>query len=46
MFQTPSKVFSSAKPYEAPKQAPTPPVFTGGYNQVQAGKLLTGFIWA
>ncbi|KAL5244921.1 hypothetical protein ACI65C_012331 [Semiaphis heraclei] len=35
--QTPSKVFSNAKPYEAPKQIPTPPMFTGGYNQVQTG---------
>ncbi|XP_027852988.1 PDZ and LIM domain protein Zasp isoform X2 [Aphis gossypii] len=33
--QTPSKVFSNAKPYEAPKQTPTAPIFTGGYNQVQ-----------
>ncbi|CAH1715341.1 unnamed protein product [Aphis gossypii] len=35
--QTPSKVFSNAKPYEAPKQTPTAPIFTGGYNQVQTG---------
>ncbi|XP_022176856.1 PDZ and LIM domain protein Zasp isoform X3 [Myzus persicae] len=33
--QTPSKVFSNAKPYEAPKQTPTPPMFSGGYNQIQ-----------
>ncbi|VVC31721.1 Hypothetical protein CINCED_3A005226 [Cinara cedri] len=33
-FHTPSKVFSNAKPYEAPKQTPTPPKFTGGSNQV------------
>ncbi|VVC31723.1 Hypothetical protein CINCED_3A005226 [Cinara cedri] len=33
-LQTPSKVFSNAKPYEAPKQTPTPPKFTGGSNQV------------
>ncbi|XP_060842296.1 uncharacterized protein LOC132922674 isoform X7 [Rhopalosiphum padi] len=33
--QTPSKVFSNAKPYEAPKQTPTAPIFTSGYNQVQ-----------
>ncbi|XP_050053408.1 PDZ and LIM domain protein Zasp isoform X11 [Aphis gossypii] len=36
-FHTPSKVFSNAKPYEAPKQTPTAPIFTGGYNQVQTG---------
>eukprot|EP00102_Acyrthosiphon_pisum_P016550 XP_008187542.1 PREDICTED: PDZ and LIM domain protein Zasp isoform X5 [Acyrthosiphon pisum] len=35
--QTPSKVFSNAKPYEAPKQTPTPPMFSGGYSQVQTG---------
>ncbi|XP_060842297.1 PDZ and LIM domain protein Zasp isoform X8 [Rhopalosiphum padi] len=35
--QTPSKVFSNAKPYEAPKQTPTAPIFTSGYNQVQTG---------
>uniref|UniRef100_A0A2S2NYF4 PDZ and LIM domain protein Zasp n=1 Tax=Schizaphis graminum TaxID=13262 RepID=A0A2S2NYF4_SCHGA len=39
--QTPSKVFSNAKPYEAPKQTPTAPIFTSGYNQVQTGKILT-----
>ncbi|XP_025201603.1 uncharacterized protein LOC112599084 isoform X2 [Melanaphis sacchari] len=33
--QTPSKVFSNAKPYEAPKQTPTASIFTGGYNQIQ-----------
>ncbi|XP_026814096.1 PDZ and LIM domain protein Zasp isoform X2 [Rhopalosiphum maidis] len=33
--QTPSKVFSNAKPYEAQKQTPTAPIFTSGYNQVQ-----------
>ncbi|XP_026814106.1 PDZ and LIM domain protein Zasp isoform X10 [Rhopalosiphum maidis] len=35
--QTPSKVFSNAKPYEAQKQTPTAPIFTSGYNQVQTG---------
>ncbi|XP_060860554.1 PDZ and LIM domain protein Zasp isoform X8 [Metopolophium dirhodum] len=35
--QTPSKVFSNAKPYETPKQTPTPPMFSGGYSQVQTG---------
>ncbi|XP_050053404.1 PDZ and LIM domain protein Zasp isoform X8 [Aphis gossypii] len=40
--QTPSKVFSNAKPYEAPKQTPTAPIFTGGYNQVQTGGQPTG----
>ncbi|XP_025201628.1 PDZ and LIM domain protein Zasp isoform X5 [Melanaphis sacchari] len=35
--QTPSKVFSNAKPYEAPKQTPTASIFTGGYNQIQTG---------
>lgn len=39
IFQTPSKGFSNAKPYEAPKPTPTPPTFTGGYNQIQSGKL-------
>ncbi|XP_060860551.1 PDZ and LIM domain protein Zasp isoform X5 [Metopolophium dirhodum] len=34
-FHTPSKVFSNAKPYETPKQTPTPPMFSGGYSQVQ-----------
>jgi len=38
-FQTPSKVFSNAKPYEVPKQTPTSPTFTSGYNQIQSGKL-------
>ncbi|XP_050053407.1 PDZ and LIM domain protein Zasp isoform X10 [Aphis gossypii] len=41
-FHTPSKVFSNAKPYEAPKQTPTAPIFTGGYNQVQTGGQPTG----
>ncbi|XP_060842298.1 PDZ and LIM domain protein Zasp isoform X9 [Rhopalosiphum padi] len=40
--QTPSKVFSNAKPYEAPKQTPTAPIFTSGYNQVQTGGQPTG----
>eukprot|EP00102_Acyrthosiphon_pisum_P016548 XP_008187540.1 PREDICTED: PDZ and LIM domain protein Zasp isoform X2 [Acyrthosiphon pisum] len=40
--QTPSKVFSNAKPYEAPKQTPTPPMFSGGYSQVQTGGQPTG----
>lgn len=43
LFQTPSKVFSNAKPYEAPKQTPalTPPAFTSGFNQVHTGMLLS-----
>ncbi|XP_060842301.1 PDZ and LIM domain protein Zasp isoform X12 [Rhopalosiphum padi] len=41
-FHTPSKVFSNAKPYEAPKQTPTAPIFTSGYNQVQTGGQPTG----
>ncbi|XP_026814102.1 PDZ and LIM domain protein Zasp isoform X8 [Rhopalosiphum maidis] len=40
--QTPSKVFSNAKPYEAQKQTPTAPIFTSGYNQVQTGGQPTG----
>ncbi|XP_025201618.1 PDZ and LIM domain protein Zasp isoform X4 [Melanaphis sacchari] len=40
--QTPSKVFSNAKPYEAPKQTPTASIFTGGYNQIQTGGQSTG----
>ncbi|XP_060860553.1 PDZ and LIM domain protein Zasp isoform X7 [Metopolophium dirhodum] len=40
--QTPSKVFSNAKPYETPKQTPTPPMFSGGYSQVQTGGQPTG----
>jgi hypothetical protein len=41
-FHTPSKVFSNAKPYEAPKQTPTSPIFSGGYSQVQTGGQPTG----
>lgn len=39
IFQTSPKLFSNAKPYEAPKQTPIAPAFTSGYNSVHTGKL-------
>lgn len=44
IFQTSPKVFSNAKPYEAPKQTPVTPAFTSGYNPVHTGKLLIQII--